>query len=163
MSQAPITLFESKVSLDYTIRAGKNNTLYLKGMAAGKILGTVDPRTGKVYVPPRGPVPTSGDMMEEVVEVSDTGTICSFCIVNVQFPGQVLPLPYVGAWILLDGSDIPYMHVVGDVPAHDVRMGMRVSAVWKPKEQWGATAENILYFKPNEEPDAPYDSYREHV
>ena len=163
ISAKPVTLLQAPVGADYTIRAGKNNTIYLQGMAEGKILGTRDPRTGKVYVPPRGPVPTSGDMMEEVVEVADKGTICTFCIVNVEFPGQILPVPYVGAWILLDGSDIPYMHIVGDVDVSEVRMGLRVEAVWKPHEEWGPTSENILYFRPNGEPDADYETYKEHV
>ena len=29
----------------------------------------------------------------------------------------------------------------------DVRMGMRVEAVWKPREEWGTTAENIDHFR----------------
>ncbi len=163
MSNEPITMLETPVTLDFTIRAGKNNSLYLQGMAEGKILGTRDPDSGKVYIPPRGPVPTTGKMMDEVVEVSDTGTLCTFCIVNVPFPGQVLPLPYLGAWILLDGSDIPYMHIVGDIDAYDARLGMRVQAVWKPESEWGPTAENILYFKPIDEPDADYETYKDHV
>ena len=34
-------------------------------------------------------------------------------------------------------------------------MGMRVEAVWKPREQWGTTPENIDHFQPTGEPDAP--------
>ena len=34
-------------------------------------------------------------------------------------------------------------------------MGMRVRAVWKPDEQLGRTAENILYWAPTGEPDIP--------
>src|SRR5439155_1346803 len=44
-----------------------------------------------------------------------------------------------------------------------VRMGMRVAAVWKPREQWGTTAENIDHFRPTGEPDAPYESYAHHL
>ena len=33
-------------------------------------------------------------------------------------------------------------------------MGMRVRAVWKPREEWGTTIENILHFEPTGEPDA---------
>jgi hypothetical protein len=42
-------------------------------------------------------------------------------------------------------------------------MGMRVAAVWKPREQWGTTAENIDHFQPTGEPDAPYESYAHHL
>ena len=45
----------------------------------------------------------------------------------------------------------------------DVRMGMRVQAVWKPREEWGLGIDNIDYFKPTGEPDAEYDSYKHHL
>nr|WP_252980129.1 hypothetical protein [Mycobacterium riyadhense] len=37
----------------------------------------------------------------------------------------------MAAYVLLDGADIPVLHLVADVDAHQVRMGMRVEAVWK--------------------------------
>jgi hypothetical protein len=42
-------------------------------------------------------------------------------------------------------------------------MGMRVAAVWKPRDQWGTTVENIDHFRPTGEPDAPYESYAHHL
>jgi hypothetical protein len=42
-------------------------------------------------------------------------------------------------------------------------MGMRVKAVWKPRDQWTTSVANILYFQPSGEPDAPYESYKEHI
>ena len=34
-------------------------------------------------------------------------------------------------------------------------MGQRVEAVWRPQEEWGYAMDNILYFKPIDEPDVP--------
>ena len=45
----------------------------------------------------------------------------------------------------------------------DVRMGMRVQAVWAPREQLGPSMTSIRYFKPLAEPDAPFESYKEHL
>ncbi len=42
-------------------------------------------------------------------------------------------------------------------------MGMRVEAVWKDAADWEPTLENIKWFRPTGEPDAPYESYQEHV
>jgi hypothetical protein len=42
-------------------------------------------------------------------------------------------------------------------------MGMRVKAKWKPQDQWETSLENILYFEPTGEPDAAFDSYKEHL
>ena len=42
-------------------------------------------------------------------------------------------------------------------------MGMRVKAVWKPKDEWGTTIENISHFAPTGEPDADYETYKQPV
>ena len=45
------------------------------------------------------------------------------------------------------------MHLISEVPNEEVRIGMRVEPVWKRKEEWGYSFENIYYFRPNGEPD----------
>ncbi len=49
------------------------------------------------------------------------------------------------------------------VPAAEVRMGMRVRAVWKPQEEWTYSLENIDHFEPTGDPDADYDTYKHHL
>ena len=80
-------------------------------------------------------------------ELPSTGTITTFCVVNVPFLGQAITPPYVAASILLDGADLAFQHLIQEIPAGDVRMGMRVEAVWKPADEWGPTLENIRYFR----------------
>ena len=159
----PVTRFKSPMRLEYTIRTGEAPGIFLRAMKEGRIIGQRCPITGKVYVPPRGPSPTTGAQMTEEVEVSDVGVITTFCVISVPYEGQTMKLPYVAASILLDGSDIPMLHLIGDCENSDVRMGMRVKAVWKPEEEWDYTTENIRYFAPTGEPDAPFDSYKEHL
>ena len=65
--------------------------------------------------------------------------------------------------MLLDGADIPFLHLILGCPADEVRMGMRVEAAWKPREEWGPTLANIDHFRPSGEPDAEYDSFKEHL
>jgi len=83
--------------------------------------------------------------------------------VNVPYPGQRVTPPYVAAAVLLDGADIPFQHLILGCDPGEVRMGMRVRAVWKPREQWGTTLENIDHFRPTGEPDAPYQTYAHHL
>ncbi len=73
------------------------------------------------------------------MELSDKGTVTTFCIVNVPFLGQQIKPPYVAAYVLLDGADIPFLHLILECDAADVRMGMRVQAKWRPREEWGGT------------------------
>ncbi len=152
-AQEPVTMMTTPVRLHYEHTASPGETAYLHGLAAGRLLGH----------PSRGVCPTDGVPMAEQVELPGTGVVTTFCVVNVPFRGQRVKPPYVAAAVLLDGADIPFQHLILGCEPSEVRMGMRVKAVWKPREQWGTTAENIEYFQPTGEPDAPYESYAHHL
>ncbi len=151
------------VSLDYLYAVSPEESAFYRGLNQGRILGQRCPTCQKVYVPPRSACPADGTPTAEEVEVSQTGTITTFCIVNVPFLGQKITPPYVSAYVLLDGADIAVLHLVLGVSADRVRMGMRVRAVWKPEEEWTYSLENIDHFEPTGEPDADYDAYRHHL
>ena len=140
-------------SLAYTFTAGQAQSRFLRGLTEGKIIGEKAPG-GKVYVPARGADPDLGVPTTEPVELAHTGTVTSFCIVNVQFYGQGMEVPYTSALIQLDGSDLPIMHLLQEVDANDVHIGMRVEAVWVDEAEWGPTLESIKWFRPTGEPDA---------
>jgi len=158
-----VNSIETPIRLEYTYRPGKATARFLRGLATGKILGQRCPATGKVYVPPRGASPTHGVPTEEEVEVSDKGTVTTFCIVRIPSENLSIKPPNVAAHILLDGADIPFFALIHECPFDEVRMGMRVQAVWVPKEELAPTFESIRYFKPIDEKDAPFDSYQEHL
>ncbi|ANH39863.1 hypothetical protein I601_3457 [Nocardioides dokdonensis FR1436] len=159
----PVTRIVTPVALDYTYAASPEESAFYRGLAEGRILGQRCPTCAKVYVPPRSACPADGTPTTDEVELAQTGTVTTFCIVNVPFLGQRIKPPYVSAYVLLDGADIAFLHLILEVPAEEVRMGMRVEAVWKPREEWGTTIENISHFKPTGEPDAAYDTYSQHL
>jgi len=159
----PVTGIVTPVSLDYLYAASPEESAFFRGLAEGRILGQRCPVCKKVYVPPRPACPVDGVPTVEEIELGDAGTVTTFCIVNVPFLGQKIQPPYVSAYILLDGADIALQHLILDIPADEVRMGMRVEAVWRPREEWGTTIENISHFAPSGEPDADYDTYKHHL
>ena len=159
----PVTMITTPVRLEYTHSASAEESYYLRGLAEGRILGGRTDSDGKVYVPPRGASPTDGRPTTEQVELPDRGIVTTYCIVNVPFLGQRITPPYIAAYVLLDGADIAFLHLILECDPADVRMGMRVEAKWKPREEWGYTLENIEYFRPTGEPDAEYDSYKHHL
>jgi uncharacterized OB-fold protein len=71
--------------------------------------------------------------------------------------------PFAAASVLLDGADIAIFHLLQDVDVEVVRMGLRVEAVWVPDDELSPTMESIAYFKPTGEPDAPYESFKDHL
>lgn len=160
---AAVTVTVTPIRLRYEHYASAEESRYLLALAEGRLIGQRCPSCAKVYVPPRGACPTCGVPTTEDVELGETGTITTFCVVNVPFPGQRTKPPYVHASVLVDGADIPFQHLILGCAAGEVRMGMRVRAVWKPREEWGTTPQNISHFEPSGEPDAPYDSYASHL
>ena len=151
------------VELDYLYAASPEESAFYRGLEEGRIVGQRCPACHKVYVPPRSACPVDGVATTDEVELGHTGTVTTFCIVNVPFLGQKITPPYVSAYVLLDGADIAFLHLILDIPAEEVRMGMRVEAVWKPREEWGTTIENISHFRPTGEPDADFETYQQHL
>jgi uncharacterized OB-fold protein len=158
----PVRKIKAPVHLEYTVSAGQVLARFLAGVIEGRLLGRRCPQCKKVYVPPKGGCPTCGVPCKEEVAVSDHGTVTTFCIVNVPFEGQTMKLPYVYANVVLDGADLPLLHLI-QIPADQARMGLRVKAEWVPPAERKPTLESIRWFVPTGEPDAAFDSYKEHL
>ena len=154
-----ITRINTPIHLEYQVTAGRVQSRFLRELMKGRLIGMRCPETGKVYVPPPGVSPVCGLPFEEEVEVSDTGTLTSFCVINIPFEGQQLEPPYTCGSILLDGADLPLFHLI-NAPPEEVRMGLRVKAVWGDPVP---SVNTIRWFEPTGEPDAPFASYEEHL
>ncbi|HUO38154.1 MAG TPA: OB-fold domain-containing protein [Mycobacterium sp.] len=159
----PVRMLVTPIQLEIQHTASREESAYLRALQEGRLLGARTGEAGKVYFPPHGADSATGKPTTEFIELPDTGTVTTFAIINIPFMGQRIKPPYVAAYVLLDGADIPFLHLVSEIDASDVRMGMRVQAVWKPREQWGLGIDNIEYFRPTGEPDADYDTYKHHL
>jgi uncharacterized OB-fold protein len=155
----PVTITVTPVRLRYEHTASAAESAYLRGLAEGRLVGRRCPACGKVYVPSRGVCPADGVPADEAVELPDIGTVTTFSIVNVGYPGQQVTPPYVAAAVLLDGADIAFQHLVLGCEPDEVHLGLRVRAVWRPRAEWDTTAENISHFAPAGQPDAAYETY----
>jgi uncharacterized protein len=158
----PAAMTVTPVRLHYEHTASPGESAYLRGLAEGRLTGQRCGVCGQVYIPPRGTCPADGVPMADEVELPETGTVTTFCVVNVAYPGQRVTPPYVAAAVLLDGADIAFQHLILGCDPGEVRMGLRVRAVWKPPEEREATGA-ISHFTPTGEPDAPYEAYQRHL
>ena len=159
----PVTMIVTPIKIEIQHTASHEESAYLRAIAEGKLIGARTGENGKVYFPPHGADPATGQPTTEFVELPDKGTVTTFAIINIPFQGQRIKPPYVAAYVLLDGADIAFLHLVAEIDAHEVRMGMRVEAVWRPREEWGFGIDNVEYFRPTGEPDAEYDTYKHHL
>ena len=164
----PVTVQVVPSAIEIQHTASLPESTFLRALEEGKLLAA---RTGADAARnqalctsrPRKPIRPPAWQLDEFLELPDNGTVTTFAIINIPFAGQRIKPPYVAAYVLLDGADIPFLHLVTEIDAADVRMGMRVEAVWKPREEWGLGIDNIDYFRPTGEPDADYDSYKHHL
>jgi len=163
MADNEITRITTPVRLTYQITAGAQQTQFLHALTERRIVGVRFDGQNQVYVPARGMCPTNGEAPSALVDVAQTGTLTTYCVINIPFEGQRLQPPYVCGAILLDGADLPLFHIIAGVSPADVRMGMRVRAVWVDDAELGPTLESIRYFEPTGEPDAAYETYAEHL
>lgn len=159
----PVTGIVTPIGLSVTHTAAPAESEFLRAIVQGRILGRRRSNGPEVYVPPRDYCPSDGAPMGEYVEVADVGTVTTFGIVNVPFAGQQIKPPYVTAYILLDRSDVPIQHLVLGCEASEVRIGMRVRAVWAPESERPATMKAITHFEPNGEPDVDPSTFATHL
>jgi uncharacterized protein len=156
-----VTGIVAPARLDYTYTPGRSPSRFLTALTGKRILGERCPGCRKVYVPPRGACPTCGIATDEQVEVGPRGTVTTYCIVNVKARDLDIEVPYVYAHVALDGADLGLHARIGGIPYDQVRMGLRVEAVWVADDRLAPTLASIDHFRPSGEPDADYERYKE--
>ena len=156
----PMEIMEVPISLGYHYTAGHSPTVFLRNIAEGRFVGLRSADSDDVYLPPRGSCPKTGKLLTEPVELSGKGTLETFTVVHIPIPGNPLKPPMIVGDILLDGACQAFIHLVSEVEIAEVRIGMRLEPVWKPREEWQYSFENVLYFKPLDEPDVDIDRLR---
>jgi uncharacterized OB-fold protein len=153
--QEPVKSIVTPTHLVYEYTASGAQAEFLDQISQGRLVGQRCSGCHKVYCPPSGACPRCGLPTSEWVDVADRGTITTFCVVRVPSENIELKLPYSAANILLDGSDMPFIALLQECDPAEVRIGMRVEAVWRPREEWTTSFENIRHFRPTGEPDVP--------
>ena len=167
----PIKTMSEMVSLDFAIRTSPTTRRFSDLLQEEKITGHKCPSCSRVYVPPKGycPMCVVETTQQHEVEVADRGTITSFTVITpIQYYGQEERDDYVLANILLDGASSTIgQQRIRDIAVDEVRMGMRVAAVWAAKEDrviegrgWGGA---FATWKPTGEPDVDREHYKEHM
>ena len=111
-----------------------------------KILGTRCPTCNRVYVPARSICKDCLGQLKQWVEVSDKGTLLTYTICNEPNSMQPAETPLAYGIIQLDGADTGFVHMLGEVEPEQLRIGMRVQAVFREERE--ASILDIRYFRP---------------
>jgi hypothetical protein len=109
-------------------------------------MGIKCPTCNQVYVPPRSTCKACFGKLNEWVEVSHKGTLLTYAVAYQPYPPQPVEPPIVYGIVQLDGADTGFVHLLGEVDLEQLRIGMRVQAVFKKQRKGNIL--DIKYFKP---------------
>jgi uncharacterized OB-fold protein len=144
-----VWVYHGKIDIPNTYSAGAVGSRFLIELRDNKrIMGTRCPDCNLVYVPARSVCRDCFGQLSEWVEVSQQGTLLTYTVAYQPTPVQPVPPPITYGVIQLDGADTGLVHMLGEVEPDQLKVGMRVKAVFKTKKQRVASVLDIKYFKP---------------
>lgn len=139
--------------LQYSWDTGQAVGRYLDGLKDGKLTGKKCTSCNRIMIPPRMFCELCFKETGDWVELKDTGTVNTFSICYVNWDASRLPagaMPHLPAVVEIDGASegMGILHVLGEVDPKEVKIGMKVKAVWKPTNERTGAITDIKYFKP---------------
>jgi len=142
-----VWIYHGQIYIPNTYTAGGVGSKFLIALRdKKKIMGTRCPTCNRIYVPARSVCKDCFSQLDEWVEVSDKGTLLTYTVYPQSSRVQPVEPPIVYGIIQLDGADTGIVHMLGEVDLEQLRIGMRVQAVFKEKRE--ASILDIKYFKP---------------
>lgn len=138
--------------LSYRWSAGVAIGTYLENLRSGRLVGVRCRSCGRVMVPPRMFCEECFTAVSEFVPVQDTGRVNTFAICYIRTDASRQKRPQIPAVIELDGASkgMGILHLLGEIRPEDVHVGLRVQAVWRPREERRGDITDIRYFRPIE-------------
>ncbi len=142
-----VWIYHGQIYIPNTFSAGAVGSRFLIELRDKKrIMGMRCPTCNRVYVPARSICKDCYGQLDEWVEISDKGTVLTYATDYETKSIQPTGTPIIYGIIQLDGADTGFVHMLGEVDPEQLRVGMRVQAVFQ-KEREGSILD-IKYFKP---------------
>lgn len=146
-------MVEDALNCRYAWDTGVAIGRYLAELRQGKIIGKACNKCNRIMLPPRMFCEICFRPSGPWVYVKDTGVVNTFSICHINWdasrikPGEK---PHMPAVIEIDGASrgMGIMHMLGDVDPENIRIGMKVKAVWKPESERTGSITDIRYFAP---------------
>lgn len=142
---------EDRPVFQYQWSTGIAISHYFKGLKEGKLIGSECGKCGRRVIPPRVFCEWCFVPMQRFIELEDTGTVMTFSICYIATDASRLKDPQIPAVIAIDGTtnnEMGILHLISEVDPNDVKIGMRVKAVWKDESERTGAITDIKYFKP---------------
>jgi uncharacterized OB-fold protein len=144
-----VWVYHGKIHIPNTYSAGAVGSRFLIELRDNeRIMGTRCPACKHVYVPARSVCKDCFGQLSEWVEVSQQGKLVTYAVSYQANPVQPSKIPLTYGIVKLDGADTGFVHMLGEVDPKQLKVGMKVEAVFKVKEERRASILDIKYFRP---------------
>ena len=144
---AEVLLAERDFDSIFSYTAGAVRSRFLTELRDNqKIVGTRCHKCNMVWVPARSTCIRCFAPLSDFEQVSNIGEVRSFCVVNRSQPFYPADPPFVYGIIRLNGADTGLVHIIDGTHPDQLRIGMKVEAVFR-KERTGSILD-IECFKP---------------
>jgi uncharacterized protein len=148
-----IFMTEDSLNCAYAWDTGVAINRYLSELKKGKIIATKCRKCSRTMLPPRLFCELCFVPVADWVQVMDSGVVNTFSICHVHWDASRIKegeKPYLPAVIEIDGASpgMGIMHLLDEVEPDQIKIGMKVKAVWKPEAERTGSITDIRYFKP---------------
>jgi uncharacterized protein len=136
--------------LRYSWASGVAVSRFLSELKNGRLIARKCNKCKRIMIPPRMFCEDCFRDTDEWVYVKDTGVVNTYSIAHVGSDASRLSNPLFVVVIDIDGASelMGFLHLLGEVAEKDIKVGMKVKAVWKPAEERSGSILDIKYFKP---------------
>lgn len=144
MSSPEILQEDFSVHYTYTRSTGPVIGDFLTALRDKQQILGVKGSDGRTLVPPMEFDPITTEPLNEMIAVSDQGTVSSFCWVKDPIAHHHIQHPFAFATIRLDGADTDFIHMVDCGDESKISVGSKVKARWA--EERSGTMTDIAAF-----------------
>lgn len=139
---------KGKIEQGYEWSAGIAGSHFLAELRDnGRIVGTRCPKCSQLMVPPRVFCEKCFVEAKEWEVAGNTGTIHSFTVSHIAVNAARLEKPVCLGLVDLDGGG-GIFHFLDEVEPDQIKIGMKVEAVFKDKKERVGSITDIKYFRP---------------
>lgn len=136
-----------EIRISYNWSAGIAGSRFLRELRDNKrIMGTECKKCRRILVPPRIYCEECFDDDLQWIDVGTKGEIATFGVSYFSTDGKPLERPWMLGIIHMEGCDAGLVHYIDEVDPQEIRIGMKVEAVFK-EERVGSILD-IAYFRP---------------
>jgi len=150
IDEGKVTSVKYHPDAKYSWAAGEAISHFLEELKKGRFIARKCRKCGRILFPPRMFCEECFRATDEWVYIKDTGTIQTFSISYLDKDAKRIEVPILVGVVAMDGASekMGIMHYFGEMSKDEIKIGMRVKAVWKPEKERIGSITDIQYFRP---------------